>query len=545
MAHSPFRPTAAHTPGHAWPLWDAATSRHIEAWALSQDHGPSLMERAGLAVARLALAVSPAGSVVWVLTGSGNNGGDGWVAARHLHLAGWPLRVWEVQAAQTPAAQAARKAALDAGVQLAQGSGAPPEQQAWPPNGSHGLLIIDALLGLGARAPLPSALVQAVHWITRCTRADGTTVVLSVDLPSGLQADTGCRLQDAHGQSCAVQAHHTLSLLTLKPGLFTHEGCESSGQVWFDDLGLAAPLLDSPRARLIPASLLSILRKARVQPDGQARRGGHKGLYGDVWLVGGAPGMGGALRLAARAALAAGGGRVHRVDLGSQAGGLDEAAPEVMMKTEPELRAACSSDAVVVAGCGGGSHITPVLTPLLARAHRLVLDADALNAVAADTSLWSRLVARAHRGQATVLTPHPLEAARLLACSTSQVQSDRLAAAQALAHRSGATVVLKGAGSVVASPGATPWVNTSGNARLASGGTGDVLAGWIGGVWASSVDDPSGLHDAVAACVHLHGRAADRVDPSTGRCETAVLPASALIAQMSGELLRAHNGDQG
>jgi hydroxyethylthiazole kinase-like uncharacterized protein yjeF len=254
--------------------------------------------------------------------------------------------------------------------------------------------------------------------------------------------------------------------------------------------------------------------------------------------------MAGALRLAARAAVAAGGGRVYRVDLGKPAGIADEIAPEVMTRTESELNASWGTEAVVVAGCGGGSLIKAALTPLLARAHRLVLDADALNAVAADASLWARLAARAHHGQATVLTPHPLEASRLLACSTAQVQSDRLAAAQALADRSGATVVLKGAGSVVASPDATPWINASGNARLASGGSGDVLTGWIGGAWASSALEPTRLHDAVAACVHLHGRAAERVDPLTGRFETAVLSASALIAQMSGELMCAENGDR-
>ncbi|MFM8344306.1 MAG: NAD(P)H-hydrate dehydratase, partial [Betaproteobacteria bacterium] len=415
---------------------------------------------------------------------------------------------------------------------------------------------------LGARSPPPPPVAEAIGWINACTQAQPDVRVLSVDLPSGLHPDTGARLLDTDGQACAVRAHHTLSLLTLKPGLYTHEAGDWVGEVWFDALGVE-PLTPTPphapAAHLVPTEALALLRSGRLQPDGQARASGHKGSFGDVWLVGGAPGMLGALRLASRAAVAAGAGRVHRVELqGGAAPGpseshkgrpeppglVDELAPEVMTRTVSDIARASLAPAVVVAGCGGGTLIAPLLPTLLTRAWRLVLDADALNALAAEAPLWARLRARPHHGAHTVLTPHPLEAARLLGLTTAQVQSDRLAAAQRLADRSGATVVLKGAGTVVASPGQVPWINGSGNARLATGGTGDVLAGWIAGAWASTHAQRTSLHDVVAACVHLHGKAADHLEAETGRCRSLVLPASELIAEMSRELMRTGHGHQ-
>ena len=564
----------------------------------------TLMNLAGRAVARLALAVARPGCPVLVVVGAGNNGGDGWVAARHLHTAGLAVRVWEVQAARAADASQARAAAIAAGVHVLSVPPWPKEALDQPLLGllaQHGLLVIDALLGLGAREPLQAPIGRAIDWINETAAKAPNTQVLSVDLPSGLHPDTGACLQSVQGQACTVQAHHTLSLLTLKPGLFTHDGRDAAGQVWWDDLG--TPTADSkaePMARLVPSSLLSRLRAARVQANGAPRQGGHKGTHGDVWLVGGAPGMRGALHLAARAAVAAGGGRVHRVEVNGEraplpaeptveAGsiepqaGLDEMAPEVMTRAWSALSAALStttrsSRPVVVAGCGGAQHITRHLPELLHRAPRLVLDADALNALAANPMLWARVQARRARGLLTVLTPHPLEAARLLGCSTAEVQAHRLRAAQALADRSHATVVLKGAGSIIATEGWTPWLNDSGNARLATGGTGDVLAGWIGGAWAgltvkrsgavlwaedAMAPDAAALHDLVAACVHLHGLAAERTGrtiaghhiadhhiagctvPMSGFCETAVLPASALIGEMARELMRTAHGHQG
>ncbi|ODV00948.1 MAG: NAD(P)H-hydrate dehydratase, partial [Rubrivivax sp. SCN 70-15] len=210
--------------------------------------------------------------------------------------------------------------------------------------------------------------------------------------------------------------------------------------------------------------------------------------------------------LAARAALAAGAGRVFVGLLDATASTLDPLRPELMFRPRwwtatPTVIAATT----VVCGCGGGDAVRAALPPLLSHAARLLLDADALNAIALDTGLQRLLEARRARGLDTVLTPHPLEAARLLACTAAEVQADRLAAAQRLADRFGATVVLKGSGSIVATPARLPAVNASGNALLATAGTGDVLAGWIGGLWAQGGDGAA----AARAGVWWHGHAAD------------------------------------
>ncbi|MDB5749740.1 MAG: hypothetical protein JWP65_161, partial [Ramlibacter sp.] len=216
----------------------------------------------------------------------------------------------------------------------------------------------------------------------------------------------------------------------------------------------------------------------------------------------------GAALLAARAALHHGAGRVFVGLLDAQAAALDVAQPDLMLRHWDTLDLAAMA---VACGCGGGNAVRHALPRVLARARGLVLDADALNAVAADSQLQSLLAARGRRGMATVLTPHPLEAARLLGCSTAQVQADRLAAAGELARRFACVVVLKGSGTVIAAADASLRINPTGNARLATAGTGDVLAGMIAARLAG------GEEAAPAACgaVYLHGLAANRWPPDT------------------------------
>jgi hydroxyethylthiazole kinase-like uncharacterized protein yjeF len=182
----------------------------------------------------------------------------------------------------------------------------------------------------------------------------------------------------------------------------------------------------------------------------------------------------------------------------------------------------------VVCGCGGGEAVPAALSSVLAHAPRLVLDADALNALAADPALRNLLQARASRSLPTLLTPHPLEAARLLGIAGAQVQQDRLACAQALADQTGATVLLKGSGSVTAAPGELPRVNPTGNAALATAGTGDVLAGWCGGLWAQRPEDRAA--QIASAAAWEHGTAADRW-PGAGH--GLPLRADALIEAMA------------
>jgi hydroxyethylthiazole kinase-like uncharacterized protein yjeF len=224
--------------------------------------------------------------------------------------------------------------------------------------------------------------------------------------------------------------------------------------------------------------------------------------------------MTGAALLAARAAHAAGAGRIFVEVLGPDPStpSLDLLRPELMFRHDWTRRAtaAALAQTTVVCGCGGGDAVRAPLPRLLSTAARLVLDADALNAIAADPALPSLLCARARRQAGTVLTPHPLEAARLLGCSAAEVQSDRLHAARTLADRFECVVVLKGSGSIIAAPGQTPRVNSTGNASLATAGTGDVLAGWLGGLWAQSTSGAALLaaFELAIRAVAEHGAAA-------------------------------------
>ncbi|RYF43149.1 MAG: NAD(P)H-hydrate dehydratase [Comamonadaceae bacterium] len=456
------------TPKRPWPLFDVAATRHVEQTASASLPPHSLMQRAGLAVARLALAVAPHARTIWIACGPGNNGGDGLEAAMHLQQWGKEAVVtWLGDEATAPAdAVASLGRARAAGVTFA----------AEPPAGWQ--LAIDAMLGIGSTRPLEGKMAD---WASSMGQAGNP--VLSIDLPSGLHADTG--------KGAAVQATHTLCLLTLKPGLFTGGGRDACGAVWFDDLDVGTP--QQPNAWL-------------AGPPARSERphASHKGSYGDVAVVGGAPGMTGAALLAASAALHGGAGRVLVALLDGGAMAVDAAQPELMFRHWDSLDL---STLHLACGCGGGDAVRAVLPKAISKARSLVLDADALNALATDTQLQTQLQARARRGdRPTVLTPHPLEAARLLVCATAQVQSDRLAAAQALVQRFGCTVVLKGSGTVIACPGEATVVNPTGNARLATAGTGDVLAGLIAARLAA------GAAESVAAtgAAYDHGQAADR-----------------------------------
>lgn len=496
----------------SWALHDTAASRRIELAALATAEAHALMARAGLGVARLAMAVAPGARSVWVAAGPGNNGGDGLVAARHLQAAGWAVRVSLLGDARRLPADAlhALQQAQVAGVAILDGLSDADARQAD--------LAIDALLGLGSRRAPEGALAEAVRRLNL-----GAAPVLAVDLPTGLCADTGRRLGDGPGDTVVV-ATHTLSLLTLKPGLFTAAGRDHAGRVWLDELGLSSQA-EAASAMLIGPQALQVLLPARAHAQ-------HKGSFGDVLVLGGAPGMGGAALLAARAALTAGAGRVYLARLDGDAAP-DPQRPELMPRSlaqalAPELLRHCT----VVCGCGGGSAVRAHLPAVLEHAARLVLDADALNALAGDAGLADRLRERSARGQASVLTPHPLEAARLLATDVATVQAQRLPQAQALADRLGAVVVLKGSGSVIAAPGRVPALNPTGNARLGSGGSGDVLAGWLGGLW-SQAGDGQGF-DAACGAVWLHGRAADAV--TTANAMRLPLRAADLIEAMAAGL---------
>lgn len=487
-------------PTQPYALFDVAATQRIEQQAGARWPAHTLMQRAGLAVARLARALAPHARTVWIACGPGNNGGDGLEAALHLQRPGVRVVVtWLGTPERTPPdAHQSWLRARSAGVVFA--------QQAPTDLGPQDLCI-DALLGIGLAAGghrLAGAADSALLRLLQQLRGSPCPV-LAVDVPSGLLADTGQYsaelAPDGSHAGATAGARHTLSLLTLKPGLFTGVGRDAAGTVWWDDLH-CAPGAQAPSAWLSGPS-----------PGALRCHASHKGSYGDVAVVGGeglrARGLGmvGAALLAARAALHSGAGRVLLAPLDGASLQLDPQQPELMFR---RFEALDLEQLTVVCGCGGGDAVRAVLAPVLARAARLVLDADALNAIAADAGLQAALQARAQRRQPSVLTPHPLEAARLLGTDSTSVQARRLPAAQQLAERFGCTVVLKGSGTVVAAPGQTPHLNPTGNARLASAGTGDVLAGMLGAYWAAARAGTASAFQAAADAVFAHGLAADR-----------------------------------
>lgn len=507
----------------ATPLHDSSANRQLEAIAAAHLPPHTLMQRAGTSLARLALALAPHARTTHVLAGPGNNGGDGFEAAAWLHRRGRAVQVWSVgDPRHLPAdAAAARQRACASGVPIAPWSEDAAQQLA---AGTPETLVIDALLGRGLARPVQGTLAAAIEAVGR-----GRAPVLAVDLPSGLPADSGSLAAGAP----AIRAHATLALLSPAPGLFTGEGRDCAGEIWWDDLGVdltavaaTAWLNDGGRGDLAAA------------PRRHAR---HKGSFGDVRIVGGAPSMTGAALLAGRAALHAGAGRVYLHLLDPGAAGLDAMAPELMFGAALD-HVVLDDRCTVLAGCGGGAAVAGELPRLLEQARRLVLDADALNAVAADAALQAALRRRASLGRITLLTPHPLEAARLLDPARPDVaalQADRLGAATRLAQQLLAGVLLKGSGTVIASPDGQRWINPSGNAALAVPGSGDVLAGWLAGLWSAQagldetpVDAQEAALLAARQAVFRHGQLAEHLSP-----QARPLPASRLadaIADLGG-----------
>lgn len=452
------------------PLYDLAQLREIEQQHLAEN----LMEKAGLAAAGLAskLLQSHEYSVL-VLAGPGNNGGDALVAARHLKAAWHPVTVVFTgqREALPPDAAAAYDAWLAAGGELC----------AEIPAHGHWQLVIDGLFGIGLSRPLDSryrALIEQVNTLG--------LPVLALDIPSGLCMTTGRVL------GAAIHASHTLSFIGLKPGLFTLDGPDHVGEVHLDALGLdiqhhdvAGVLIDQPPALPRPR-----------------RRNSHKGSHGSVGVIGGADYMVGAAILASRAALLLGAGRVYCGLLSRQPLALDTAQAELMLRDVASVPA-LSSVLVIGPGLGNSSAALAMLHEVLPQAKPMVLDADALNLLADHPELQTKLRQRAPGS--TVLTPHPGEAATLLACSNAEVQADRIATALKLAHSYQAIIVLKGCGSIIALPDGRWFINQSGNPGMASAGMGDTLCGIIAALLAQAMP----MEQAVLLGVYLHGAAAD------------------------------------
>ena len=407
---------------------------------------PPLMERAGRAAAGFARQLLKSKrAAVLVFAGPGNNGGDARVMARLLKQQGIAVVV------------------------VAPGGTVP--------GGDYGL-VVDGLFGIGLTRPIAAPYTEL---IARINAFPGP--VLALDIPSGLDGDSGRVL------GAAVRATHTLSFIGGKPGLYTLDGPDHCGAVSVDNLGL--------RLNGFPGALLAIddFRDC-LKPR---QKNSHKGSHGSLAVIGGAAGMTGAALLAGRAALKLGAGRVFVGLLQTLA--VDPVQPELMLRT-PDDALARATAAVIGPGLGASDAALETLRRAVSADFPLLIDADALNLLAAHPVLAARV---ARRSAPTVITPHPVEAARLLATTTEAVQADRVGAALQLAQRFKAHVALKGCGTVIAHPDGRWRINTSGNPGLASGGSGDVLSGMAGALLAQ------GWPAAAALCgaVHLHGAAAD------------------------------------
>ena len=491
-------------------LYSTAQLRQIEAHFLQQ--GLPLMARAGAAAAKLALEITGAKKPTkfLIFCGSGNNGGDGLVAARLLQAAGHVVSViCPPLTDKTPAdARAAHAAYLAAGGQCHT-----------EPLPAHQIaayeLIIDAIFGIGLnRAPQPpfSDWIAAIN-SARAKKPLGTPV-LALDLPSGLQADTGIALD------AAVRASHTLAFIGSSLGPHTADGCDLAGQISVADLGLNLQGF---------AHTAQIHAPQHFAPALQPRpNNSHKGDYGNACIIGGAAGMVGAALLAGRAALHTGAGRIFVGLLAADAPAVDFVQPELMLKNaEAALQAAGKNAALAIGpGLGQSAAALACLQAALPCPAPLVLDADALNLLAAHPPLLPALQQRAAQGLATVLTPHEAEAGRLLACDAHAVHADRLRAAQQLAQKYLAIIVLKGCGSIVATPWGEIFINPTGSPALATGGSGDVLTGMLCGLLAQSDGSAAGALAATLAAVFVHGQAAQDLGFSRGLAAGELIPAA-------------------
>jgi ADP-dependent NAD(P)H-hydrate dehydratase / NAD(P)H-hydrate epimerase len=461
------------------PLYTSQEIREIENSA-GGPAAPTFMERAGLAAAEFARELcGDTAKNLLVVAGPGNNGGDALEAAAHLK--NWFFRVSVVFAGARERLPADAKAALEkwkaAGGMLLDDI---PKEMRFD-------LVVDGLFGTGLARPLTGMHASLVNEMN----ALGAPV-LSLDVPSGIDADTGTI------RGCAVRAGHTLTFIAHKPGLWTLDGPDHCGEIRLETLGLDAARLRAPKGWLLGRDILATALAPR-------KRNFHKGRAGSVGILGGAAGMVGAAVLAGRAALKCGAGRVHLGLLAPRTPYVDCMQPELMLRKPKGLLAPGLLNVLVAGpGMGQGKTSAEALRAALKFPAVLVLDADALNLCAGNRVFFAAIAARK---AATIMTPHPAEAARLLGEDTKKVQADRIAAALALARRCRGFVVLKGNGSVIATPGGRWWINPTGNPGMASAGMGDALSGILAALAAQGAEPL----DALLSGVYLHGAAADEL----------------------------------
>ncbi len=477
-----------------WPLYSTQAARALDQRATRALGGDAyvLMQRAGQVAWQHVLQYWPEAQHIVVVCGPGSNGGDGYVLARHAHRAGRSVEVVHVRShvPGNPIAQRACTEYVAAGGRVALFDAVLP----------HADLVVDALFGIGlSRAPESEAraLIEAIN-----TQA---APVFALDVPSGVDADRGS------APGAAVLATRTLQFIVRHVGLHTGDALEYTGQLALEELDLPGESFEG-----VPADASLLDHDALVPWLLPRRRNTHKGESGHVLCIGGDEGSGGAIALCAEAALRAGAGLVSVATRPAHVPALLARRPEAMVRaveSSDDLAPLVARARVVAVGpgLGQGEWGQALFHHALRSGLPLVVDADALNL----------LPAAAHPLQDAVLTPHPGEAARLLACNAADIQRDRVGAARAIAQRYAAVVVLKGAGTVVASGQATRIV-AAGNPGMAVGGMGDLLTGIIASLRAQGLS----AFDAASAGALLHGLAGDAAawDGERGLLPSDLLP---------------------
>lgn len=460
-------------------IYSVSSVRNIDRTAINDAgiSGYTLMSRAGKAAVDAALEAYPGARRWQVICGAGNNGGDGYVVAR---LAAEHGIVVSVIAASPPeglggdAATAYMDFAAGGGV-MAEFTGALDDEAD---------LLFDGLLGSGLERPIEGRFAELVDAIN-----EHPAPVIALDIPSGVHGDTGDTL------GTTVRADLTVTFVGLKSGLFLGSGPDLTGKLQFAGLDIPPECRQGERPvfRRIDDGLVQ-----KVLPP--RHHSAHKGDFGHVLIVGGGPGMPGAVRICGEAALRSGAGLVSIATHPSHSALISVGRPELMchgIDSAEELKALIAKAAVIAIGPGLGtdSWAKSLLDAVLAADLPVVADADALNLIADDVP----------RDGNWILTPHPGEAARLLASSASLVQADRPAALAALVEKLGGTIVLKGAGTLVSAGSGPPWLCSSGNPGMASPGMGDALTGIVASLRAQ------GLSEVVAAAagVQIHADAGD------------------------------------
>lgn len=456
-------------------LYGAAQVRELDARLIAAGTpGFELMQRAARATWRALVRQWPDANELTVLVGHGNNAGDGYLIAVLALRAGWAVRLLAVgdpQRLQGDAALAHAEA-LAAGV----------ASQHWTDDSELRGVLVDALLGTGLSGEVRKPYAAAINAIN----ASGLPVT-AVDIPSGLCADTGRIL------GVAVHADLTVTFIGLKVGLFTGDAADHIGELVFNDLQASADIYSDIAVRARRLSQANLPRPAPRAPTA------HKGRFGHVLLIGGDHGFGGAILLSTQMALRSGAGMVSLATRPEHVPAALTRVPEAMALGTSSANQLVGllekvSTLVVGPGLGQASWGRALLSAAANASLQQVWDADALNLLASGFVQLRK---------DCVITPHPGEAARLLAIGTAEVQADRPAAALALSKKYSAVVVLKGSGSLIAHPDGRLSLCHQGHPAMATGGLGDVLAGLIGALLAQGMD----AFDAACLAVWLHANA--------------------------------------